>query len=401
MRGVTDVCVCIGIMRAGCLLLGAVTSTASCAKADDIQARVDGWIRSAAQVRDVHVRFLAREARSVEEPVSRSSNVQPGTDVALQYEIDYLFARPNSESYVRSGEVMSDRGIKPYQSRRVVFRDASRELIYGGENSLRIYDQYAIRPPEPLHEPALEPLRSLLNLDDRGRRPLFNDCVFALVEEARQKINGVECLLAETPDNRGIRVWFEPGSASLIHKLELNLAVAQRSGYFECIYRYSPSDRDGALATGADLKPVVLPSEWQIISYTPKQKVRMWITCQIHSTEINTDPGPDAFELPIPPGAIVSDRRAAEPLFFIQNADGTQQPIPRSSLGPEAIIAMSSRVPGSRVENRAAGQALADRGAPRHLHWLLGVNLVVILFGVVYLVVIRGRRKPQGYGSKP
>lgn len=363
------------------------------ATADDAQVPVSSWIRAAAAIRDMRVRFHGREVRKITESEIGAVAAQSGTEVTLEFEIEYLFARPDRESYSRNGTMLTDLGIKAYYTRRIVFGDNRRELNSGGEDSLRAYDQYVIRRPKPIHEPAIEPLRFLLNLDHTGRRAFFNACQFKLVGGTSQEINGVECVMAETPDNRGIRVWFEPARPNRIHKLEVDLAVAQRSGHVECIYRYSTS-RSGTIknADRGD-EPVALPSEWQLITYSPHTEVRSWIICQMESAEINRNPLPDEFQLPVPPGAIVADRRAEETSYFLQLADGTQQPIPHSALGPQSLLALSSRVRGSRVENSMAVQRLEDGNGLWRRRGLFILNLaVVVLVGVVFAVIMWRRR---------
>lgn len=354
----------------------------SVALGDEVQGPVSAWIEAAKAVEDLHVRFKGREVRIISEhPTAGRGVALSEPEVTLDYEIDYRLSRPDNEVYVRGGTRQTDRGVKSLEIRSVNFGGVQNELIVGGEDALRVYDQYVIRPAKPAHCPALEPLRFLLNIDHTGQGTFFSGRQIEPIAGAEQVIDGVACVLAESIGDEGVRIWFDPHSPHRIHKLEVGLAVAARQGHVECLYRYAADSTD---------KPFVFPVEWQLIGYTSTGDARLWITCNLQSATMNTNPDAEEFRLPIPPGAIVADRRAEEPAYFLQLADGTQQSIPVSSLG-EPLVALSASVPGSRTEGGVGHDRLQKDGRWPVIALVAVVNVSVALLLLALFAIHRCR----------
>jgi hypothetical protein len=378
------------------VVLGLPTGHVSAQKIDPARAAAL-WIEAAGQVADLRVKLRGGKVLQSTEPPSRGNPTPATQEWKFDFAIDYLWARPDRESYVHIGMIPSESGLVSYETHTVTFEGAQRDLLAGGAKASRIYDQFVIRAPKAVHETALEPLRFLLNLNHRGEPGLFDGLEFQAVPGTRQTVEGVDCLSLECLEREGFRAWVDPRDPGRIHKLELGLVKAKRQGHVECLYRYPAATGD---PPAGDVPPeFVVPREWEMIVYGSRGAVRSWLKCELEAAELNTAPGPERFQLPIPPGAIVADRRGSSPEYFLQLANGTQQPIPRASMGPELLTALSSSVPGSRIENHAAHGHL-DVAERRSSLWiLLTINLgIFALCGVIYLVtrLRRSRRARDG-----
>lgn len=355
---------------------------------EEAQEVVSTWMTAAESVSNLQLHIRGTDIRPPEDsPGFRLPNPPNSAEMTLVFDIEYLWKRPNWERYSRRGNMPSSKGMRQFNQHRVLFKDEVRELIEGGEDSHMPHDQYKFQQARPVRAIELQPIRNLFNLNYTASGPFFDAHTFELVPQGEQTIDGNECLLAESSKEQGARIWFETAKPHRIHKMELMHLVANRAGHMEYKFKYK-SNPAHAPAQKAPVTPFDDLAGWEIAVFSANGRYRSQIDCRVVSVTINKDVPDSAFELPIPPGALITDYRTKEREYSLQLATGSTRPIPQDQINPQLVLQLSASVPGSRVANRGAAQPLETKRFPLFRPLIIG-NL--IFAGVLIAVHVRKR----------
>lgn len=238
------------------------------------------WETVANSVHSLHIRMEGVNSQRAMDLEGRASVAGGDQMIDMPREIEYwLHAADNRERYHKIYIGPSSDGLIPLES---MFVNTKREqqVFNPGGVGLNPYGELKIKSPAGVRDFEINALRILLNRTNSGQ-PYFSQYEFVLLNETAQEINGIKHRAIESPEKRGIRIWFQTAAPFRVLQVELGLRDRKRFGH--TVYRYEYQDSRHQ----QHVPDFPIPKTVEMSGYDPSGKLKQHLRSTVLEWNVN------------------------------------------------------------------------------------------------------------------